>query len=361
MLSKELAQNIVDKMMQVIPYNVNIMNEKGVIVGSGDYYRVGSLHCGAVEALHLRKTIEVINENTDIKPGVNIPIYFKERVIGVIGITGNPEQVRAFGEIVRVTAELLINQEYSLNQYIIKSKLKEEFIYEWLYSNNEYDNEFKDRGKALEIDVTGNKIVIIIEYKKETSDKIRKYINKVIKQNEYYLNISTNRIAVIINDDINKKKRIQDLESKFNEAIIRLGIGRNSKILNNSLLEAIESINIANSLFEYRKIVRYEEIEFFYKMQELFKSNNNNNIINSIKLSSKGNELIDTFITFMDLNGERNKIAQNLHIHRNTLNYRLEKIEEVTNLKFDNILDFYKLSTAYISYKLFCANEQNNS
>lgn len=51
MLSRELAQNISKKMMEVIPYNVNIMNEKGVIIGSGDKNRIGNIHKGAVETL----------------------------------------------------------------------------------------------------------------------------------------------------------------------------------------------------------------------------------------------------------------------------------------------------------------------
>ena len=31
-LTEEMAQAIVDKMMEVIPYNVNIMNPKGIII-----------------------------------------------------------------------------------------------------------------------------------------------------------------------------------------------------------------------------------------------------------------------------------------------------------------------------------------
>ncbi|MFD1177618.1 sugar diacid recognition domain-containing protein [Paenibacillus puldeungensis] len=34
-LSEKQAQEIVDKMMMDIPYNINIMNDNGIIVGSG--------------------------------------------------------------------------------------------------------------------------------------------------------------------------------------------------------------------------------------------------------------------------------------------------------------------------------------
>lgn len=60
MLSKELAQSIVNKVMEVIPYNVNIMDEDGVIIGSGDSSRIGSLHEGALEALKNKKQLRFL-------------------------------------------------------------------------------------------------------------------------------------------------------------------------------------------------------------------------------------------------------------------------------------------------------------
>lgn len=45
-LSEKQAQEIVDKMMMDIPYNINIMNGKGVIIGSGKKERVGTIHQG---------------------------------------------------------------------------------------------------------------------------------------------------------------------------------------------------------------------------------------------------------------------------------------------------------------------------
>lgn len=60
MLNRELAQNIVNKMMEVIPYNVNIMNHKGVIIGSGDSNRIGMIHNGALEALRVKRLLKYL-------------------------------------------------------------------------------------------------------------------------------------------------------------------------------------------------------------------------------------------------------------------------------------------------------------
>nr|WP_283675825.1 helix-turn-helix domain-containing protein [Clostridium perfringens] len=39
-------------------------------------------------------------------------------------------------------------------------------------------------------------------------------------------------------------------------------------------------------------------------------------------------------------------------MHRNTLNYRLERIEEITGLSFDNYLDLFQFLIAYIVSQL---------
>lgn len=106
-LTAQQAQNIVGRMMDVTPYNVNIMNDKGIIIGSGDTHRINTLHEGAIEAIAKKKLIEISAGGVGTKPGINTPIFFGNRIIGVIGITGKPEEVRPFVELVRITAELL--------------------------------------------------------------------------------------------------------------------------------------------------------------------------------------------------------------------------------------------------------------
>lgn len=53
MLNKKSAQKIVNKMMEVVLYNINVMDNEARIIGSGDQSRIGTHHCGAAEALKL--------------------------------------------------------------------------------------------------------------------------------------------------------------------------------------------------------------------------------------------------------------------------------------------------------------------
>ncbi|MDU4095233.1 MAG: sugar diacid recognition domain-containing protein, partial [Pantoea sp.] len=50
-LDARLAQDIVARTMKIIDSNVNVMDARGRIIGSGDRERIGELHEGALLAL----------------------------------------------------------------------------------------------------------------------------------------------------------------------------------------------------------------------------------------------------------------------------------------------------------------------
>ena len=77
-------------------------------------------------------------------------------------------------------------------------------------------------------------------------------------------------------------------------------------------------------------------------------------------LKNEGNklDLIDTILSYIENSGEINTISKNLNIHRNTLNYRLEKIYSLTGKNPKNFLDLLELYTSYILYNWDCASEQ---
>src|SRR4051812_39508893 len=148
-----LAQEIADKVMNVIPYNVNIMDEIGLIIGSGDPKRIGTYHQGAISAIEQGAIVSIYHSEEGSQPGVNMPIHFRNKIMGVIGISGDPNIVGPFAELVRVTADLLINQEFLFRERRIQEQMKEEFLFQWVFRSEEYDDEMKSSGEALGINL----------------------------------------------------------------------------------------------------------------------------------------------------------------------------------------------------------------
>lgn len=144
-ISKTLARQIAQEMMSVVPYNINVMDENGIIVGSGDPRRVGTLHEGARIAIQSEQVFEVYEDGSGMKPGVNEPIIIEGKVIGVVGITGHPDVVRPFSKLVRVTTILLIEQEARNKQEQDERVKRVKFYHELSYRKEAYDHEFLER------------------------------------------------------------------------------------------------------------------------------------------------------------------------------------------------------------------------
>jgi carbohydrate diacid regulator len=65
-----------------------------------------------------------------------------------------------------------------------------------------------------------------------------------------------------------------------------------------------------------------------------------------------GQELIETLLSYIKNNGDMNVISKELHIHRNSLAYRLQRIEIVTNKNPKKFTDLFQLYTGYVIYKM---------
>ena len=63
-------------------------------------------------------------------------------------------------------------------------------------------------------------------------------------------------------------------------------------------------------------------------------------------------ELIDTLITYIVFNCDIKNVSEKLHIHRNSLNYRLKKIYAITGKNPKDIMDLLELLVACVLYKL---------
>lgn len=115
-LDQDIAQEIVDRAMAILPCNVNVMDSQGLILGSGEHDRVNMRHEGAQLVLNNNRSVEIDAAAAvtlrGVQCGVNLPLCLDGRVIGVIGVSGDPSAVRTYAELVKMTAEMLVEQRF---------------------------------------------------------------------------------------------------------------------------------------------------------------------------------------------------------------------------------------------------------
>lgn len=334
-LSKTIAQKIVLQMMDVVPYNINVMDENGVIIGSGDIKRIGNIHEGAIKAIENQHINEVYEEEGRMKPGVNEPIIFNEKVIGVIGITGHPDEVRRFSKLVRVTAVLLIEQS-KLDEEIQNKRLnKQKFYYELVHRKIEYDDEFHQRAKTYGIDLTKKCQVILVEGN-INSQSFKTLCHKY----SHYSELDNSKVVFFITTNQIYNTLLKDLEKS--EEINKISIGGEEEIAAVSLENAELAMEFGIKIKPSTSIYSYDDLKFFIHLSYDNKASLVSLISNLDKAGNKL-ELIQTIQLYVEENGDINNVANRLNIHRNTLSYRLERIKQLTGKNPKILLELFEL------------------
>ncbi len=85
------------------------MDEHGVIIASGEPSRLRQRRANGFILAKENRIVEIdsatANQLKGARSGINLPISFMNSE-GVVGITGEPEEVRAYAELVKMAAEL---------------------------------------------------------------------------------------------------------------------------------------------------------------------------------------------------------------------------------------------------------------
>lgn len=379
-----IAQKIVDATMEVIDNrNVNIMDINGVIIASGEKGRVNTYHKGADDVIKYGKTIEIFPQQVEnykgAKEGVNMPICIGNKVIGVVGVYGHPDEVRIVAKLVKISVEL------NLEQYVISEEIKTikdlkiQLLRKLIYENSEKNQEeLLCLSKVINIDLFKDRYAVVMEIQnidsKETVKLLKKMNeienfldnNRLIDKDDFYGNI--NEYFVIFrrkqlqSDNIEFmaqiKKRLSnnfDLDVKIVCSSFYEGLGGYRK----SYEEAVHLLNINNSSFIDINLISIKSEYILSKIDDSVLEHNLEDIYKKI-LDEDGNVeawIYDTLKSLFNNNLNINETAKEMFIHRNTLTYRIKKIEGITGLSinkdFNNDL-LLRLLLVFIQRKKRC-------
>ena len=131
MIEPELARRFIEQVTQYTEYNINIMNESGVIIASRDPKRVGTYHEVADRIIHGTQDMVVIRDERmfpGVLPGINMAIMHDGHKEGVVGVTGDPDKIHDVALITRMAMEAMLKYEKQQEQIRLRRSRKEHFI-----------------------------------------------------------------------------------------------------------------------------------------------------------------------------------------------------------------------------------------
>jgi carbohydrate diacid regulator len=353
-ISVKSANQIVKEISNIVKQHVNMMDSKGYIIASTDPSRVGNFHKGAKKIIDDNLNEFYVTPETETystRAGINLPITINEKVIGVIGITGEYDKVINYGQIVKKMTEILVRESYFREQERLDKKIESRFLEEWILGQGlEFDQAFKDRGSALKIDITIPRRAMVMRIQgfqqlSITSDgqklieKIEKSIRRYILEEpgNVYLRLTTKQICLVTprsDSEINTlaQKLIKYIKNSFN---INIYIGIDNYILGTvdvkkAYLKANKASHACIARNDY--IVLYKDINMEIFMAEIPTTIKEEYLYKIFPDCSfeKMRSWIIILEAYFYSEGSISKAAEKLFMHKNTLQYKLIKLKECT-------------------------------
>jgi len=356
-ISSSLAQKIVDDLRLVLNHKVNFMDMNALIIASSDANRINTFHGGAALVLK-RKTplfVKYDGQYEGARKGINMPIYFENQVIGVIGVSGDSE-VEKYTEIVKTMTEMLVKEAY-LNVMSFQKREKHRLIIETLLLNTgnlTYDTLFG-------IDFADDYHVAVGS--PLNSDYDLSYLHQLLESvfsnhPKIFFTISYSLI-IILAPKVNLKELLNQVQNKAKaryDMNLNFGIGLTSaeKVeMKKSFETAKQALNWAISLKYEQQIVCFKELDLGMIVATI---SEDVKILFQEKIFHDFNEkdlqqFSKVMKSFAKHNGSITACADELFIHKNTLQYQLNKIKKLTGYDPRNYQDFAVLYMASLLHE----------
>lgn len=314
-----VGKRIVNELSKLIKEQVIVTNQEGIIKASTEGNRVGEFHEGSLLAMRTQNIIHMNEEESKnlkgVRPGMVFPIIIQNEAIGVIGVTGNPQQIAPYGMLVKKIAEMLITDFINQRDHL----QKERFLYDLLHELSV--NAFHIQVKELNLDINNHYQIMLV-------DGISKEEIMLPTEGMIYTAIHENQFAILV-----ETKFTEQFLQRFQDVKIAIGGSYSLQKMKQSYEEALYTLTYCSEL---KPVVYESELLIELLVADISRDH-------AIKFVTRlfGELLNDRFLfehiklrILTDLT--LTEMANELHIHRNTLNYRLSKIEEIIGFKLND-------------------------
>lgn len=352
-INKITAENIIREMKNVVDYHINIINNNAFIIASTDPRRVNNYHEGAHMILSKNFTELIVEEDDQFegcKKGVNLPIFFSNEIIGVVGITGKPEEVVRYARIIQKMTEMILHENFDLwnrnNNEQIKLVFANDLI-NGIFRSSFF--EIEERLQKYNLNVKGTFSVALIKYGKINDEDrnskltnarhntIKKYIIQKIGHKNSMVTFNGELFIIISNLCLDElRNEIEYLFLKVQE-IYNIPLVCTIGNIYESYEDIPKSYNEASSIIQYLKggagVYEFSKTSLNFAL---------NNIPENLKKTLKNQVFakcsqaeIQEFTPFIKeyvmCNGSLNDLAEKYFIHKNTVQYRIQKIKDKTD------------------------------
>lgn len=363
LLAEATARQIVQRAMGIISHSVNVMDSNGVIIASGNPQRLFQRHEGAVLALAENRVVEIDRATAEhlkgVRPGINLPFSFRNQRVGVIGISGEPAEVRAYAELVKMAAEMMVEQAALLDQHQWEKRYREELANQLLQPQPNTAS-LEAMAAYLGLDLCQARIVWIVELQEAQPHLLRELLAELeATQRDALIAITGfNEMTLLrpasmaqgewsLKLERQQAQRLQNqLKHRFRVRLIVGGFYDDPQSAYRSSLTARATQAMAQRLKLRHATLFYHDYplpSLLCDLGEDWRAQELGRPWRTLEEQDEKGVLRATLRHYFSQNCDQTQAAAQLHIHVNTLRYRLQRIEAITGMKINQLTDSLRL------------------
>lgn len=323
------------------------------------------------------------------------PIVASDTLYGVLIVPGLAHELEPAKTVALEAASMAIALDTLKEREIRDAERKNElnFFNELLLGNLKSRESILAQAKQLGLDIDGPYCLILAELNKESayyrkmldknSSKLKDNLEKKLQRQlrialdlEHTQSIMAEALGSIVvllrlpekwsveervhHSKLLMRKIKKTIQARMEDVPVCMAMGgiyNNIERISASYMQAWETMEIGKKLLPPDFAVDFSEMEAYHLVKRFMTSSSASNLYQHIydKLliydREKGGELAQTLEKYIECNYSRIHTARKLHIHRNSLNYRLQKINKLLGQNVDQI-DGFPFLLASISRKL---------
>ncbi|MGN9842106.1 CdaR family transcriptional regulator [Nonomuraea sp. H19] len=369
MLTPLIAQEIARETSSIIGFNVLITDKEGIVIGSGDTARLGTFHEASVEVMRTLRSAShgaaAAHLLIGVQPGITLPILLNGESVGTVGITGDPEQVERFGRVVRNQTEILLRESLLQRSLLLRESAIEDVLRDLAHYDPEITEPdliaFKAHELGYDLRLSRSVVVMDIDAPKETRSPsepgtLRTAILRVLRRTfpdtrDLVGSIAPGRFVVLhhlalpngeapLAGLLDTCRSVADDLVRFHGVACRIGVGGIADSvaqLHDSYRDATNALYLMNRLDRTERVTHIADVrvhDLLTTVAHGARARFAQAILGPLREQPNWEVTRRTITAWCETGFNLVQASSVLHIHRNTLVYRLNRIESVLGPSF---------------------------
>ena len=361
MISSQVLQNAIDELRSITRIDLCVFDPEGRTV-------VSTFNGDDISADMVRLFTDSAADSQVIQ-GYHFFKIFDEQVVEYILVArGSSEDTYMIGKVAVSEIQNLIvayKERFDKNNFI-QNLLLDNLLLVDIYN----------RAKKLHIEVEARRVVYMIETKQEKDLNARELLKTLFATRTRDFITAVDERSIILIHELREDEDYEDVEQVANMmkdmlnseamASVRISYGtivNEIKQVSKSYKEAKMALDVGKIFYSEKRIIAYSTLgigRLIYQLPislcEMFM----HEVFGDNIPASLDEETLPTINKFFENNLNVSETSRQLYVHRNTLVYRLEKLQKSTGLdirKFDDALTF-KIALMVVNYMKYMETQE---